>query len=87
MLIGQSVVEEEGSSARATTVTRTVYDEQGEVIHDETWNTSYRGEFRIIRVGSKPKPKPKPEKPAKPKPAPPPEPPPTTTTPTTPTRP
>ncbi len=80
MLVGKSVVEEEGSSARATTVTRTVYDEQGEVIHDETWNTSYRGEYRIIRVGSKPKPKPKP-KPAKPKPAPPD---PTITTPTTP---
>jgi vancomycin resistance protein YoaR len=80
---GKTVVEEEGSPARATSVDRTVYGEDGEVIHDETWNTSYRGEYRVIRVGTKPKPKPKP--PVKPKPAPPAEPPPTVpTTPTTP---
>ena len=41
------------------TVTRTGYDAQGNVLFDETWNTSYRGEFRFIRVGTKPKPKPK----------------------------
>jgi vancomycin resistance protein YoaR len=80
---GRTVVEEEGSPARATSVDRTVYGEDGEVIHDETWNTSYRGEYRVVRVGTKPKPKPKP--PVKPKPAPPAEPPPTVpTTPTTP---
>jgi vancomycin resistance protein YoaR len=78
---GRTVVEEEGSPARATSVDRTVYGEDGEVIHDETWNTSYRGEYRVVRVGTKPKPKP----PVKPKPAPPAEPPPTVpTTPTTP---
>ena len=67
LLKGRRQVEEEGSPARATSVTRTVYDEQGKVLHDETWNTSYRGEYRIIRVGTKlpPKPKPKPaDKPA-----------------------
>jgi vancomycin resistance protein YoaR len=80
---GQTVVEAEGSPARATSVTRTVYDEQGEVIHDETWNTSYRGEYRELRVGTKPKekPKPKPKDPVGAKPAPPTTP--TTTTPTT----
>ena len=72
---GETVIEEEGSPARATSVTRTVYDEQGNVLHDETWNTSYRGEYRVIRVGTKPKPKPQPK--AKP-PAPP-----TVSTPTT----
>jgi vancomycin resistance protein YoaR len=77
---GRTVVEEEGSPARATTVTRTVYDEGGNVIHDETWNTSYRGEYRVIRVGTKPKEKPKPKDPPQAKPAPPPP-----TTPTTPT--
>ena len=65
LLKGRTQVEEEGSSAVATSVTRTVYDELGSVLHDETWNTSYRGEFRIIRVGTKlppePKPKPKPK--------------------------
>jgi vancomycin resistance protein YoaR len=81
---GRTIVEEEGSPARATTVTRTVYDAEGKVLHDETWNTSYRGEHREIRVGTKPKEKPQPKEPkdgAKPKPAPPPAP--TTTTPTT----
>jgi len=62
LLKGKTEVEEEGSPARATTVTRTVYGEDGNVIHDETWNTSYRGEYRIIRVGTKLPPKP-PEKP------------------------
>jgi vancomycin resistance protein YoaR len=64
LLKGKTRVEEEGSPARATAVTRTVYDEQGNVLHDETWNTSYRGEYRIIRVGTKLPPKPV-EKPPK----------------------
>ena len=81
LLVGKTEIEEEGSPARATTVTRTVYGEDGEVIHDETWNTSYRGEYRVVRVGTKKPPKPKPPKEgAKPKPGPPPEPPSTTTT-------
>ena len=69
LLKGRTQVEEEGSSAVATSVTRTVYDELGSVLHDETWNTSYRGEFRIIRVGTKlpPEPKPKPQPKPKPK--------------------
>ena len=66
---GTEVVEEEGSDARVTSVTRTVYDAAGNVLYDETWNTSYRGELRIIRVGTKPKPKPKPKKPDPKKPA------------------
>ena len=61
LLKGETAIEEYGSPARATSVTRTVYDEQGEVLHDETWNTSYRGEYRIIRVGTKPPPKPEPK--------------------------
>ena len=54
---GTEIVDEEGSEASATSVTRTVYDENGTVLHDETWNTSYRGEYRIVRYGTKPKPK------------------------------
>ncbi|MGH3073202.1 MAG: VanW family protein [Gaiellaceae bacterium] len=83
LLKGKTEVEEEGSQAQATSVTRTVYDEQGKVLHDETWTTSYRGEYRVIRVGTKPKPKPK----AKPKPGEKPAPPPTTTSPATTTQP
>jgi vancomycin resistance protein YoaR len=63
---GKTAIEEEGSPARATSVTRTVYDQRGKVLYDETWNTSYRGEYRVIRVGTKkpvkPKKKPKPAK-------------------------
>ncbi len=81
---GTEVVEEEGSDARVTSVTRTVYDDDGAVLHDETWNTSYRGEYRIVRVGTKPKPKPEPApeklEPEKPEPKTPTEPPATTTT-------
>ena len=84
---GRTVVEEEGSPSRATSVDRTVHGADGKVIHDETWNTSYRGEYRVIRVGTKPKAKPKPkakaEAPAKPAPGPAPEPPPTTAATTT----
>ena len=58
---GTTVVDEAGSSSSATSVDRTVYDADGSVLYDETWNTSYRGEYRIIRVGTKPKPEPKPE--------------------------
>jgi vancomycin resistance protein YoaR len=80
---GTTLVEEEGSSARATTVTRKVYTADGGLLHDETWNTSYRGEYRIIRVGTKPKPKPPPPKPEEDEPEEPPPPPTTTSTTTT----
>ncbi|MDQ3067399.1 MAG: VanW family protein [Actinomycetota bacterium] len=83
---GTTVIEEKGSPARATSVTRTVYDESGAVLYDETWNTSYRGEYEVIRVGTKPPPEPVPvpePKPAdKPKPPKGEAPPPATTAPT-----
>ena len=50
---GKSVIEQEGSAPSRTSVTRTVYGSNGNVIHDETWTTSYRGEKRIVRVGTK----------------------------------
>jgi vancomycin resistance protein YoaR len=64
--VGQSVVEESGSSPSSTTVTRTVYSPAGELISEETWNTSYKGETKVVRVGTK-VPEPEPEPPAKPK--------------------
>ena len=60
---GRTVVEEEGSSPSRTSVSRTIYDADGNEIRTETWNTSYKGETRVIRVGAKPKPKPKPKEP------------------------
>lgn len=68
---GRTHVVAEGSPARATSVTRTVYDAQDKVIYDETWNTSYRGEYRVIQVGTKPPPKAKPKPKPKQKPVPP----------------
>jgi hypothetical protein len=91
--VGTTQLVAAGSEARATSVTRKVYLEDGTLLHDETWNTSYRGEYRIVRVGTKPKPKPKPKPKEPPKtppkdeqPAPGTKPPatPTTPTPTTP---
>jgi vancomycin resistance protein YoaR len=55
LLKGKTEVEEEGSAPSRTSVTRTVYGAEGELIRTETWNTSYKGEIRIVRVGTKPK--------------------------------
>ena len=50
---GRTVVEASGSSPSRTSVTRTVYSADGDVIRTETWNTSYEGETRIVHVGTK----------------------------------
>ena len=42
---------------------RKVYDENGKLLYDNTWYSSYVGEKAIVRVGTKPKPKPKPKQP------------------------
>jgi vancomycin resistance protein YoaR len=60
MLKGQSEVEEYGSPARATSVSRTVYGANDQVLHEDTWYSSYRSEPKVVRVGTKPKPKPEP---------------------------
>jgi vancomycin resistance protein YoaR len=58
---GETVVEEEGVPPSSTSVTRTIYAEDGALIRSETWNTSYKAEPRIVRVGTKTK-KPEPKK-------------------------
>ena len=75
LTVGTEVVEELGSSPQSVTVTRTVYNRDGSVLYDETWRTNYRGEKRVLRVGTKKKAEPKPPTTSTP----------TTTTPTTPT--
>jgi vancomycin resistance protein YoaR len=50
---GKTIVEVEGSTPSRTSVTRTVYSSDGSVLRDETWTTSYKGETRIVRVGTK----------------------------------
>jgi vancomycin resistance protein YoaR len=78
LFVGEKVIEEFGSPARAVTVTRTVYI-GNRVLYEETWRTAYQSEPRVIRYGTIPMPEAEPEAP------PPDETTPTETTPTTPT--
>jgi vancomycin resistance protein YoaR len=55
LLVGQRVVESYGQPAQAVTVERIVY-EDGKVLYDETWSTTYRSEPKIVRVGTTPNP-------------------------------
>jgi vancomycin resistance protein YoaR len=55
LLRGRTVVEAEGSSPSRTTVTRTIHAANGDLLRTETWNTSYEGETRVVRVGTKTK--------------------------------
>jgi vancomycin resistance protein YoaR len=50
---GRWVVESEGSEPSRTVVTRTIYGEDGTELRTETWTTSYRGETRVVRIGTK----------------------------------
>ncbi len=63
---GTTVVEDPGSPSRATSVHRRVYAKDGRLLHDDVWYSSYRGEKRIVRVGTKPLSKPKPKAAMKP---------------------
>jgi surface rod structure-forming protein G len=58
LLVGQSVVEDAGEPARATSVRRRVYTEDGTLLYDDVWSSSYRGEKRVVRVGTKKPPEP-----------------------------
>ena len=51
------MVEEPGSSSLKTSNQRKVYDAAGKLLFDTTFYSSYRGEVRVIRVGTKPSPK------------------------------
>jgi vancomycin resistance protein YoaR len=60
---GKTVVDEEGAAPTRTSATREIYAADGELIRSETWRTSYEGEKRVVRVGTKVA-EPKAEKPA-----------------------
>jgi hypothetical protein len=47
-------------------VRRKVYAASGTLLYNDVWYSSYRGEKKIVLVGTKPKPEPKPEPKAKP---------------------
>jgi vancomycin resistance protein YoaR len=55
-LVGEQVVEETGEPPRTTSVHRLVYDADGKLLYDSVFYSSYRGEPKVIRVGTKPKP-------------------------------
>jgi vancomycin resistance protein YoaR len=65
MFEGESEVDLVGSPPRSTSVHRTVYLENGTLLHDDTWSSRYVGEPTVIRVGTKEKPKEKPKPPPK----------------------
>jgi vancomycin resistance protein YoaR len=56
---GETVVEESGSPSSSTSVRRLVYASSGKLLYDNTWYSSYRGETRVVGVGTKPRPVPK----------------------------
>jgi vancomycin resistance protein YoaR len=61
LLVGKKVVDHQGSAPLSTSVNRKVYDENGKLLYDNTWYSSYVGDKSIIRLGTKKKPKPKPK--------------------------
>jgi vancomycin resistance protein YoaR len=61
---GKTVIDQYGSPSRSTSATRRVYSPTGTLMYEGTWYSSYRGEYQVIRVGTK-EPKPKPEPKAK----------------------
>ena len=53
LLVGQTVVDVAGSPALTTSVERKVYDRKGKLLYDDHWSSHYRGDYRLVRVGSK----------------------------------
>lgn len=61
MYVGSKIVEDEGITGRAITVTRTV-QKAGEIIRKDSFVSVYRPKIQVVRVGTKVKPrKPKPD--------------------------
>ena len=56
LYVGVTSVDESGSPSSSTSVRRKVYTSSGALLYDNTWYSSYRGETRVVRVGTKPKP-------------------------------
>jgi vancomycin resistance protein YoaR len=56
---GETEVESEGEPPSRTSVTRKVYAASGKLLHDETWNTTYKAEAKVVLVGTKGAGKPK----------------------------
>lgn len=59
---GETVVDDSGVPAQATSVERKVYAPDGKLLSDATWYSSYQAMPKIVRVGPKKKPKAKAKK-------------------------
>ena len=55
---GHNYVEESGVPPQEVSVHRTVYSATGTLLHDDTWDSYYEGEKRVIKVGTKEPPPP-----------------------------
>jgi vancomycin resistance protein YoaR len=53
---GKTVIDQVGSPSRSTSVRRTVFSPSGKLMYDATWYSSYRGDYQVVRVGTKPPP-------------------------------
>ena len=58
LFVGSTYVEESGEPSRATSVERKVYTPSGALLYDNTWYSTYRGEPRVVHVGTKRRPVP-----------------------------
>jgi vancomycin resistance protein YoaR len=56
LYVGERVVVEFGQPSRAVSVRRLVYDDDGDLLYDSTWYSSYVAEPKVVRVGTKPVP-------------------------------
>lgn len=52
---GETVVDQAGVPAQATSVERKVYSASGALLSDQTWSSSYRAVSELVRVGPKEK--------------------------------
>ena len=59
---GETTVEDSGEPSRSTSVRRLVYLPSGKLLFDNTWYSSYRGEDKVVLVGTKGRPQPKKKK-------------------------
>jgi hypothetical protein len=60
---GEKVIDDPGSPALTTSVTRDVYAPNGKLLYHDRWNSSYRALPKLVRIPppkKKPKPKQKP---------------------------
>jgi hypothetical protein len=58
LAVGQTIVDDPGVPAQATSVERKVYSAAGTLLSDQTWSSYYRAVPKQVTVGTK-KPKPK----------------------------